>query len=57
MLYNPAGFIFAECRLAVEEDERERLATAFDWFGAEFVKTLVWKRSINPARCWYAAAD
>ena len=25
--------------------------------GAEFVKTLVWKKPVDPARCWYATAD
>jgi protein-L-isoaspartate(D-aspartate) O-methyltransferase len=54
---SPAGFVCAEGRLAVSEDERERLAAAFDGGGAEFVKTLVWKRPVDPARCWYAAAD
>jgi protein-L-isoaspartate(D-aspartate) O-methyltransferase len=54
---SPAGFVCAEGRLAVNDEERERLAVAFDRGGAEFVRTLVWKKPVDPARCWYAAAD
>jgi len=54
---SPASFVCAEGQLALTEEERERLAAAFDSGGAEFVKTLVWKRPVDPSRCWYAAAD
>ncbi|EIM26236.1 protein-L-isoaspartate O-methyltransferase family protein [Microvirga lotononidis] len=56
-IISPATFVCAEGQLAVNEDERERLAAAFNGGGAEFVKTLVWKKPVDPSRCWYAAAD
>jgi protein-L-isoaspartate(D-aspartate) O-methyltransferase len=54
---SPATFVCAEGRLAVNEEERERLAAAFDHGGVEFVKTLVWKKPVDPGRSWYATAD
>jgi len=56
-IVSPASFVCAEGRLAVNEEERERLAAAFDGGGVEFVKTLVWKKPVDPGRCWYATAD
>ena len=54
---SPASFVCAEGNLTVNEQERERLAAAFDSGGVEFVRTLVWKKPVDPARCWYAASD
>jgi protein-L-isoaspartate(D-aspartate) O-methyltransferase len=56
-LVSPASFVCAEGRLSGSEAEREQLAEAFTDGGAEFVQTLVWKRPVDPARCWYATAD
>lgn len=56
-MVSPASFVCAQGRLSGSETERERLAAAFVDGGAEFVKTLVWKRPVDPARCWYVTAD
>lgn len=54
---SPASFVCADGRHAVNAEEGERLAAAFDHGGVEFVKTLVWKKPVDPRRCWYTAAD
>lgn len=49
----PAYFVFAEGALAGSPVEREGLAAAFERGGVEFVRSLLWRTPIDPARCWY----
>lgn len=56
-IVSPASFVCAEGKLATSDTERERLAGAFRSGGAEFVRSLIWKGPVDPARCWYTAAD
>ncbi|MGO4524840.1 protein-L-isoaspartate O-methyltransferase [Microvirga sp. 2MCAF35] len=56
-IVSPASFVCVEGTLAASDEERERLAAAFNRGGAEFVRALIWKRPVDPARCWYVAAD
>ncbi|WEX07877.1 methyltransferase domain-containing protein [Chelativorans sp. AA-79] len=48
-----AYFIHADGSAGVsDEAEQERLQNAFRRSGAEFVRSLVWRRPADPARCW-----
>lgn len=48
-----AFFIFAEGSTGtIDEAEEASLRDAFRGPGAEFVRSLVWKRPADPARCW-----
>ncbi|WP_309086644.1 hypothetical protein [Chelativorans sp.] len=48
-----AFFVFAEGGAQlIDMAEEERLEEAFRRGGAELVRSLVWKRPTDPARCW-----
>ncbi|SMF64782.1 protein-L-isoaspartate(D-aspartate) O-methyltransferase [Tistlia consotensis] len=52
----PAYFVFAEGPLAGDDADRQALGAAFERGGIEFVRSLVWRRPVDPARCWHVGA-
>jgi protein-L-isoaspartate(D-aspartate) O-methyltransferase len=56
-LVSPAAFVCAEGKLRADVEARQKLAAAFKTGGTEFVQSLIWRRPIDPTRCWYASDD
>lgn len=52
----PASFIVGE-GFPVDPEAARRLDEAFRAGGAEFVRSLIWRRPADPGRCWFAAPD
>jgi protein-L-isoaspartate(D-aspartate) O-methyltransferase len=52
----PAYFVCAEGQLSQPGPEREALRAAFERGGVEFVRSLVWRESAAPERCWFAGS-
>jgi len=52
----PAYFVCAEGQLSPAGAERETLRAAFERGGVEFVRSLVWKESAAPGRCWFTGS-
>ncbi len=52
----PAYFICAEGQLSRPGAEREALQAAFERGGIEFVRSLVWRESTAPGRCWFTGS-
>lgn len=49
----PAYFVCAEGVLAPGGAEREALHEAFQRGGIEFVRSLIWRETAAPGRCWF----
>lgn len=52
----PVSFVCAEGRLSPAGAEREALQAAFERGGIEFVRSLIWKESAAPGRCWFTGS-
>lgn len=54
---SPTAFIAADGKPSDTEDTvRTSLKRAFDLPGAEFVRSLIWKRRADPSRCWFSSS-
>jgi protein-L-isoaspartate(D-aspartate) O-methyltransferase len=52
----PAFFVCAEGALSRPGSEREALQAAFERGGIEFVRSLIWRESAAPGRCWFTGS-
>lgn len=52
----PASFVCAEGRLSPAGAEKEALQAAFERGGIEFVRSLIWKETAAPGRCWFTGS-
>lgn len=53
----PAYFVWAAGQKAEDQKALEKLHQAFDGGGIEFVRSLIWRRTGDPSRCWFWDAD
>lgn len=53
---NPAYFVCADGALSEPGSERETLKASFERGGVEFVRSLIWRDTAPPGRCWFTGA-
>lgn len=53
---NRAFFVCAEGALSKAGPEREALQAAFESGGIEFVRSLIWRQTAPPGRCWFTGS-
>ncbi len=53
----PAYFVWATSRANDDHAMLQKLTHAFDAGGIEFIRSLVWKRTVDPGRCWFCHGD
>ncbi len=52
----PASFVCAEGALSQPGPAREALQASFERGGIEFVRSLIWRETAAPGRCWFTGS-
>ena len=53
----PAHFVWAAGQAPEDQPMLQKLNQAFDQGGIEFVRSLIWRGTADPSRCWFCHSD